>query len=232
MQKAIKLSLMLSVLSGASAQAGPWAHSYFGATLGFNQTDITNTDISNYNGGGVTIEYPADTLNFGIHVGQNYDLSPNWYWGWELGAFNGPLDGEGQHAPFVGDPTRVDDSIASITSSGMLRAVGRLGFASSQQWMLYGLAGITATKVSAEFNDTNPTGAVAAHTSGGTDTLIAPTIGIGYEHRFAQSDEWIGHIEVTHTMYDDVLSSVSSGFQFEHEVKPMTSVRIGLSKMF
>jgi len=232
MQKIIKMSLVIGALSSSSALAGPWAHGFFGGTIGFNQTEVVNTDLSGYNGVGTIIQYDAGKLNFGAHVGKNYDLQPNWYWGWELGLFSGPLEGDGQYLPFVGDPTRVDDSIASIKSSGMLRAVARIGYAQNQTSLFYGLGGLTAVKASAEFNDVNPNGLLAPHTSGGSATLVAPTIGVGYEHRFAGSDEWIGRIEASHTFFDDVLASDSSSNLFEHEIKPMTSIRIGLSKMF
>jgi opacity protein-like surface antigen len=233
--KKIILTTVACLSMGTMAQAGPWANNYYlGGFLTFDTMSVDVADLNGYNGA-PNIAYDASGVGGTLFAGRLWDMSqPRYYWGLEgeLG-FSG-LDGDEQHANFVGNPARVNDSIASL-SSGLTGALtARIAYEANDETLIYAKAGISATQVNVEFNDTNPAGLIAIHdATTGAKTLVAPVIALGFERKFNASSNTSLRAEISHAFYNDTIDTVSSGgYNFRHEVEGMTSVKVGLSFAF
>jgi opacity protein-like surface antigen len=222
------------ISTATMSQAGPWANNYYlGGFLTFDTMPVDVEDLSGYNGA-PNITYDASGLGGTVFVGRLWDMSqPRYYWGLEGEIGISGLTGDQQHASFVGVASRVDDSIASISSGITGSLTARIAYEASDTTLVYAKAGVSATQVDVAFNDTNPAGLIAIHdATTGSKTLVAPIIGIGFDHKFDASSNMSLRGELTHAFYSDTIDTVSGGYSFSHTVDGMTSAKLGLSFAF
>jgi opacity protein-like surface antigen len=232
--KKILLTTIACLTTGTMAQAGPWANNYYlGGFLTYNQIGVDVEDVSGYNGT-PNIEYDASGVGGTLFVGRLWDMAqPRYYWGIEAELGVSGMSGDQQHDNFIGDPARVDDSIASLSSGLTGTLAARIGYEASDTTLVYAKAGISATQVDVEFNDINPLGITAFHdTATGSKTLVAPVLAIGFERKFNTASNMSLRGEISHTFYNETIETTSSGYVFNHTVDGMTSAKLGLSFSF
>jgi opacity protein-like surface antigen len=224
----------VACMTTTMAHAGPWANNYYlGGFLTFDSLPVDMEDTGGYNGA-PNIQYDASGLGGTVFVGRLWDMTqPRYYWGLEAEIGFSGLDGEQQHANFIGVPGRVGDSIASLSSGLTGTLAARIGYEASDETLIYAKAGISATQVDVEFNDPNPAGLIVSHDpTTGSKTLVAPVIALGFEHKFNASSNMSLRGEVSHAFYDETIDTVSGGYTFSHSVDGMTSAKLGLSFAF
>jgi outer membrane immunogenic protein len=208
-----------------------WSGFYIGLHAGAAWGDWENTDINGYNAAGGV--FGDDTTAF-IGGGQ---LGYNWQVGsivlgveGELGYLG--LDSDAQFPGFIGDPTRVGDSIASFETDLYGTIAGRLGYAYGG-WLLYAKGGAAFVNAEASYVDPNPSGVTLVSGTSASDTLTGWVVGGGVE--YAMAGGWSLKVEYLHFDLDDItVSAVDSGggtrrFEFDTDID---TVKVGVNYKF
>ena len=173
-------------IKDAPVAAAPfsWKGHYFGAHIGVARTEVDVNDIA-YNGGN-GFSHDASTAFGGVQFGVN----------WQSGSVVGGIEvdlgylganSRGQFPGFVGDPTRIGDSIAGINGGPYAVLAARLGFAAGRT-LFYAKAGFAFASLEASYVDPNPTGAVLTSGTHNRELASGFAVGGGIEH--AISDKW------------------------------------------
>lgn len=207
--------------TGPTEQAfdGFYIGAFAGGTFGMG-SDVL--DVDGYNSGGDIIGSPDDDLGvmaggvagvmlrFGdIVVGAEGEIGGMWH------------DDEDQFADFVGDPTRVGDSIASLETDFFASVTATAGFVIAEDTLLYAKGGWAGLQTEVSYVDPNPTGATLDSGTEQDEFLNGYTIGGGLG--FALDSTAVVRLEYNFYSFDDtslthVADSGGTPFQFDHEV--------------
>ncbi len=177
----------------ASPFDGFWAGIAFGK--GFNALGVdaglrqqgTSLDL-------LSLSYPDSGASgglVGLEAGYSRSFGSNWSWGAQIDHMVTDLDANANFRIAITDGVNSANgdfgykaSIKSMTSSR-----GRIGYTVSPTSMVYGLAGVTAAKATAELEGINPSNRVSAFdvaglTVGlGVETMVAAKTSLKLEYR-------------------------------------------------
>lgn len=163
----------------ASPFDGFWAGISFGK--GFNALGVdagvrrqgTSLDI-------LSLNYPDSGASgglVGLEAGYNRSFGSNWSWGAQVDHMVTDLDANANFRIAVtdGESSASGDFGYKASITSMTSALGRIGYTVTPSSMLYGLAGVTAAKATAELEGINPSNRVGAFDVAGL------TVGLGIE---------------------------------------------------
>lgn len=213
----------------APAPRFSWTGFYVGAHVGGSFPDVAVTDFDVYNDP-PAIEHNDSDVIAGGHIGYNWQSGVIVYGlEGELGYLG--LDSSEQFSPFIGDPARIGDSIAS-TEGGIYGTItGRIGYA-FETVLVYAKGGAAFARAKASYVDPNPTGAVLNSGTTKTEALAGYTVGGGLE--IAMSRNWTLKGEYLYMDVGDIEHTALSGavpFDFEHDID-VHSVKAAISYKF
>ena len=174
-----------------TAPAGPtvadWTGAFAGLSLGAARGRIAvaeDATLPGYNDEDFAYTTALDA-SLGLRGGYN------WQNGATVFGLMGDLghlgvSGTQQLPSFVGDPTRIDDSIAGIEIGGFATLTGRVGQAFGNT-LVYARGGLAVGQVTASYTDINPTGTTLVAGTTQSETRTGYALGLGVEHMITAS---------------------------------------------
>lgn len=244
--KKIVYSTLLALAASASVYAGgatmeptaagcDWTGFYVGADAGYMWGIASAYDVNGYNTSGASANNPFGYYPDGglaaAHLGYQKLFRDEILLGVEAqGGWMG-LSGSHQYPPYVGDSTRVGDSVASVNSSGFGVLAGRLGIVIRNSVLFYGKGGYAWTGLYSTYTDTNATGITLSNTTKGRyDGWVA---GAGVEYAF--NCDWSARLEYDHYDFGKVtfsgLGSNGTTYNFNNTLTA-NAVQAGFSYLF
>jgi hypothetical protein len=176
------LSLILLNTQFSFAQS-KFDGSYIGAKLGSAKGSADSNEVAGqtYNGGFAVGQYSPNGNIFGIYGGYNTSFSKEYFLGFEVGLNRLEIKTDKQLASFVGDATRIDDSIAMTDSGYYFSPEVKVGVLLSENSNYYIKAGKVFSNIKQSFRDNNATGATLVPQAE-TSNLNGNSIGLGFEY--------------------------------------------------
>jgi|KBSSwiStaDraftv2_1062776.scaffolds.fasta_scaffold71450_3 outer membrane immunogenic protein len=193
-----------------------WTGFYIGAQVGGAFGDVNA--VSGPFPGAINQAYSYDLSGVvgGGHIGYNWQVSPNWVFGFE---------GDGEATSVRDSGIGTLGFFHETRLNWLASARARLGYAAGNT-LLYVTGGAAFGEV--EVTKANPPGAVPFAIY--TDTLTGWTVGAGVEHMFAPN--WTGRLEYRYTdLGETSFQSVLANSQDYASVK-FHAVRAGISYKF
>ena len=157
--------------------------SYIGAKLGSAKGSANSNEVvgATYNGGNNVGQYSPNGNIFGIYGGYNTSFSKEYFLGFEAGLNRLEIKTDKQLASFVGDATRIDDSIAMTDSGYYFSPEVKVGVLLSENSNYYIKAGKVFSNIKQSYRDNNANGARLTPQAE-TSNLNGNSIGLGFEY--------------------------------------------------
>ena len=157
--------------------------SYIGAKLGSAKGSANSNEVvgATYNSGNNVGQYSPNGNIFGIYGGYNTSFSKEYFLGFEAGLNRLEIKTDKQLASFVGDATRIDDSIAMTDSGYYFSPEVKVGVLLSENSNYYIKAGKVFSNIKQSYRDNNATGARLTPQAE-TSNLNGNSIGLGFEY--------------------------------------------------
>lgn len=224
MRNGTTLALVIaSSLVSAPALAQDWSGPYGGLHFGYAAGRDT---VSEVNG---PRTYYADTSGavFGAQLG----------WQQQFDRFVAGVEVEGGHLGQSGDTTR-SDAFGSVKASSKLGLygsfTGRVGYAVTTDWLVYGRAGLTVAQLDGDVAQSCPDPSNCSLTPSSASTRNHSwgyVFGGGVEH--ALSAKWTGRIEYQYTDYrrELALPAGGAGPGWNHN-SDLHAVKVGINRRF
>jgi outer membrane immunogenic protein len=209
-----------------------WTGFYLGADAGYMWGTAGLYDLnSSYHASNVDNPFSYDP-NGGLadlHAGYQHLFRDRYLLGGEMqGGWMG-LDGKHQYPPYIGNPTRIDNSIASTSDGGFFSLAARLGFVAKKHMLFYAKGGYVWTGIRSTFTDTNPTGITLSQTT--RPSRDGSLVGAGVEYAF--NDKWSIRGEYDHydfgTAESTGLGSNGTTYYFKHKLSS-NAIAMGFSR--
>lgn len=156
--------------------------SYIGAKLGVVQGSANSKEAPSptYNVDDVGSYKPNGNI-FGIYGGYNTSFSKEYFLGFEAGLNRLEIKKEKQLPGFVGDATRIDDSIAMTDSGYYFSPEVKVGVLLSENSNYYIKAGKVFSNIKQSYRDNNVNG-TRLTPQAETSNLNGNSIGLGFEY--------------------------------------------------
>ena len=156
--------------------------SYIGAKLGSAKGSANSNEVvgATYNGSNVG-QYSPNGNIFGIYGGYNTSFSKEYFLGFEVGLNRLEIKSQKQLPSFVGDATRIDDSIAMTDSGYYFSPEVKVGVLLSENSNYYVKAGKVFSNIKQSYRDNNATGTTLVPQAE-TSNLNGNSIGLGLEY--------------------------------------------------
>ena len=176
------LSLILLNTQFSFAQS-KFDGSYIGAKLGSAKGSADSNEVAGqtYNGGFAVGQYSPNGNIFGIYGGYNTSFSKEYFLGFEVGLNRLEIKSQKQLPSFVGDATRIDDSIAMTDSGYYFSPEAKVGVLLSENLNYYIKAGKVFSNIKQSFRDNDATGLTLVPQAQ-TSNLNGNSIGFGFEY--------------------------------------------------
>jgi hypothetical protein len=208
--------------------------SYIGAKLGSAQgsADSNNAAGTFYNGAN-TGQYSPNGNIFGIYGGYNTSFSKEYFLGFEVGLNRLVIKTEKQFSGYVGDATRIDDSIAMTGSGYYFSPEVKVGVLLSENSNYYIKAGKVFSNIKQSYRDNNATGAILTPQAE-TSNLNGNSIGLGFEYLDKDTIYKVDFSSInfgTRTMRTSVNNSTTSFVDFTDKLS-LNIFSIGFAKKF
>ena len=176
------LSLILLNTQFSFAQS-KFDGSYIGAKLGSAKGSADSNEVAGqtYNAGFAVGQYSPNGNIFGIYGGYNTSFSKEYFLGFEVGLNRLEIKTDKQFPLFVGDATRIDDSIAMTDSGYYFSPEVKVGVLLSENSNYYIKAGKVFSNIKQSYRDNNATGATLVPQAE-TSNLNGNSIGLGFEY--------------------------------------------------
>ena len=157
--------------------------SYIGAKLGSAKGSANSNEVvgATYNGGSNVGQYSPNGNIFGIYGGYNTSFSKEYFLGFEVGLNRLEIKSQKQLPSFVGDATRIDDSIAMTDSGYYFSPEVKVGVLLSENSNYYVKAGKVFSNIKQSYRDNNATGTTLVPQAE-TSNLNGNSIGLGFEY--------------------------------------------------
>jgi hypothetical protein len=155
--------------------------SYIGANLGVVQGSADSKDIGYYNSGYDNGPYKPNGNIFGLYGGYNISFNKEYFIGFEAGLNRLEIKKEKQLPLFVGDASRIDDSIALTDSGYYFSPEVKVGVLLSENSNYYISAGKVFSRIKQSYRDNNASGLTLVPQAE-TDNLSGNSIGFGFEY--------------------------------------------------
>lgn len=214
----------------APAAVTDFSGAFVGGLLSLSRSRNNVLDLDGYNGADFSHRSKSD---FGAAIVGGYNWQrQNLVYGvmGEIGHLG--VSSSAQFPGFVGDPARVNDSIASTRVGGYAALSGRAGFVAGPM-MFYGRAGVAAGQVRVSYTDTNPLGLTLDSGTSVSKTRVAPLLGLGVEYMVSPNMtlsldySYMDFGKLTHT----AVAGGGANFSFQHRVK-VDTLRMGMNFRF
>jgi hypothetical protein len=153
--------------------------SYIGANLGIVQGSADSKELTSYNEGNNGSYKPNGNI-FGLYGGYNISFNKEYFLGFEAGLNRLEIKKEKQFPSYVGDATRIDDSIAKTDSGYYFSPEVKVGVLLSENSNYYISAGKVFSRIKQSYRDNNATGLTLVPAAE-TDNLSGNSIGFGFE---------------------------------------------------
>ena len=208
--------------------------SYIGAKLGSAQgsADSNNAVGTNWNGSN-TGQYSPNGNIFGIYGGYNTSFSKEYFLGFEVGLNRLEIKTDKQFAAYVGDATRIDDSIAMTDSGYYFSPEVKVGVLLSENSNYYIKAGKVFSNIKQSYRDNNATGAILTPQAE-TSNLNGNSIGLGFEYLDKDTIYKVDFSSInfgTRTMRTSVNNSTTNFVDFTDKLS-LNIFSIGFAKKF
>ena len=177
LQLIISLILLNTQLSFAQSK---FDGSYIGANLGVVQGSADSKDLISYNFGDNGSYKPNGNI-FGLYGGYNISFNKEYFIGFEAGLNRLEIKKEKQFPSYVGDASRIDDSIALTDSGYYFSPEVKVGILLSENSNYYISAGKIFSRIKQSYRDNNETGLTLVPAAE-TDNLSGNSIGFGFEY--------------------------------------------------
>ena len=177
LQLIISLILLNTQLSFAQSK---FDGSYIGANLGVVQGSADSKDLISYNSGDNGSYKPNGNI-FGLYGGYNISFNKEYFIGFEAGLNRLEIKKEKQFPSYVGDASRIDDSIALTDSGYYFSPEVKVGILLSENSNYYISAGKIFSRIKQSYRDNNETGLTLVPAAE-TDNLSGNSIGFGFEY--------------------------------------------------
>ena len=208
--------------------------SYIGAKLGSAQgsADSNNAVGTEWNGSN-TGQYSPNGNIFGIYGGYNTSFSKEYFLGFEVGLNRLEIKTDKQFATYVGDATRIDDSIAMTDSGYYFSPEVKVGVLLSENSNYYIKAGKVFSNIKQSYRDNNATGAILTPQAE-TSNLNGNSIGLGFEYLDKDTIYKVDFSSInfgTRTMRTSVNNSTTTFVDFTDKLS-LNIFSIGFAKKF
>lgn len=177
LQLIISLILLNTQLSFAQSK---FDGSYIGANLGVVQGSADSKELTSYNNGDNGSYKPNGNI-FGLYGGYNISFNKEYFIGFEAGLNRLEIKKEKQFPSYVGDASRIDDSIALTDSGYYFSPEVKVGILLSENSNYYISAGKIFSRIKQSYRDNNETGNTLVPAAE-TDNLSGNSIGFGFEY--------------------------------------------------
>jgi hypothetical protein len=209
--------------------------SYIGAKLGSAKGSADSNEVAGatYNSTNVG-QYSPNGNIFGIYGGYNTSFSKEYFLGFEAGLNRLEIKNEKQLTSFIGDATRIDDSIAMTSSGYYFSPEVKVGVLLSENSNYYIKAGKVFSNIKQSFRDNNANGARITPQAE-TSNLNGNSIGLGFEYLDKDTMYKVDFSSVrfgTRTMPASWTSSDGSGNSSFTDKLSLNIFSIGLAKKF
>ena len=178
------LSLILLNTQFSFAQS-KFDGSYIGAKLGSAKGSADSNEVAGqtYNAGFAVGQYSPNGNIFGIYGGYNTSFSKEYFLGFEVGLNRLEIKTDKQFPLFVGDATRIDDSIAMTDSGYYFSPEVKVGVLLSENSNYYIKAGKVFSNIKQSYRDNNAIeGTSTLVPQAETSNLNGNSIGLGFEY--------------------------------------------------
>ena len=206
--------------------------SYIGAKLGVVQGSADSKDLSIYNSVNVGSYKPNGNI-FGLYGGYNISFNKEYFLGFEAGLNRLEIKKEKQRESFVGDATRIDDSIAMTDSGYYFSPEAKVGVLLSENLNYYIKAGKVFSNIKQSFRDNNATGLTLVPQAQ-TSNLNGNSIGLGFEYLDKDTIYKLDFSSInfgTRTMRTSVNNSATTFSSFTDKLS-LNIFSIGFAKKF
>lgn len=208
-----------------------WTGFYIGANVGYDFGDDPVKDLDGYDALGNIQDVYSHGVTGGGQIGYNWQFTPLIVFGVEGEGGYMSLTGSQQYAPFVGDPTRIGDSVAGDSGGAYGAVTGKFGL-TVDRVMFYSKGGVAFGDFQLSYVDPNPSGTVLV--SGTTNHAnVGWTFGVGMEYAFTPNWSFKGEYDFydfgTTTNY--ALNDFGVPFRFQHELTASRAV-VGVNYRF
>ena len=208
--------------------------SYIGAKLGLAQGSADSKEVAGltYNGNDVGAYSPNGNI-FGIYGGYNTSFNKEYFLGFEVGLNRLEIKTDKQLAYFVGDATRIDDSIAMTDSGYYFSPEVKVGVLLSENSNYYIKAGKVFSNIKQSYRDNNATG-TRLTPQAETSNLNGNSIGLGFEYLDKDTIYKVDFSSInfgTRTMRTSVNNSTTSFSSFTDKLS-LNIFSIGFAKKF
>jgi hypothetical protein len=208
--------------------------SYIGAKLGSAKGSADSNEVAGatYNGTNVG-QYSPNGNIFGIYGGYNTSFNKEYFLGFEAGLNRLEIKTDKQLALFVGDATRIDDSIAMTDSGYYFSPEVKVGVLLSENSNYYIKAGKVFSNIKQSYRDNNATG-TRLTPQAETSNLNGNSIGLGFEYLDKDTIYKVDFSSInfgTRTMRTSVNNSTTSFSSFTDKLS-LNIFSIGFAKKF
>jgi hypothetical protein len=209
--------------------------SYIGAKLGSAKGSADSNEVAGatYNGGINVGQYSPNGNIFGIYGGYNTSFNKEYFLGFEAGLNRLEIKTDKQLALFVGDETRIDDSIAMTDSGYYFSPEVKVGVLLSENSNYYIKAGKVFSNIKQSYRDNNARG-TRLTPQAETSNLNGNSIGLGFEYLDKDTIYKVDFSSInfgTRTMRTSVNNSTTSFSSFTDKLS-LNIFSIGFAKKF
>jgi hypothetical protein len=209
--------------------------SYIGAKLGSAKGSADSNEVAGatYNDTNVG-QYSPNGNIFGIYGGYNTSFNKEYFLGFEAGLNRLEIKNEKQLTRFIGDATRIDDSIAMTSSGYYFSPEVKVGVLLSENSNYYIKAGKVFSNIKQSYRDNNANGARIIPQAE-TGNLNGNSIGLGFEYLDKDTMYKVDFSSVrfgTRTMRASWTNSAGSGNSSFTDKLSLNIFSIGLAKKF
>ena len=208
--------------------------SYIGAKLGSAKGSADSNEVAGATYNGINVgQYSPNGNIFGIYGGYNTSFNKEYFLGFEAGLNRLEIKTDKQLALFVGDATRIDDSIAMTDSGYYFSPEVKVGVLLSENSNYYIKAGKVFSNIKQSYRDNNATG-TRLTPQAETSNLNGNSIGLGFEYLDKDTIYKVDFSSInfgTRTMRTSVNNSTTSFSSFTDK-SSLNIFSIGFAKKF
>jgi len=208
--------------------------SYIGAKLGSAKGSADSNEVAGATYNDINVgQYSPNGNIFGIYGGYNTSFNKEYFLGFEAGLNRLEIKTDKQLALFVGDETRIDDSIAMTDSGYYFSPEVKVGVLLSENSNYYIKAGKVFSNIKQSYRDNNATG-TRLTPQAETSNLNGNSIGLGFEYLDKDTIYKVDFSSInfgTRTMRTSVNNSTTSFSSFTDKLS-LNIFSIGFAKKF
>ena len=208
--------------------------SYIGAKLGSAKGSADSNEVAGATYNDINVgQYSPNGNIFGIYGGYNTSFNKEYFLGFEVGLNRLEIKTDKQLALFVGDETRIDDSIAMTDSGYYFSPEVKVGVLLSENSNYYIKAGKVFSNIKQSYRDNNAAG-TRLTPQAETSNLNGNSIGLGFEYLDKDTIYKVDFSSInfgTRTMRTSVNNSTTSFSSFTDKLS-LNIFSIGFAKKF